>query len=323
VNALVPFALAAAVAVAPAPKATARAPEVRAELDALQAALEAAVAPVSRPAGLMVGRGGRAYHLKGFGTVVVLAPRALPREPRGPQAQEARVRAELARSLEERLAATEDAAERRRLEIALRRVRQDAGADRRIVVRVPPPHGPHPPPFDVEVMVEEAEAFRRAAEEAMERAERDVRFQLRVPEPIPAPPVPPVPVVAPAPEVAPPPRPPLPPGVEAPGHGPDLPFPPPGAFFWFDEGEPAAAQTVVADVRRAIARGLRAHRGRLDHLGPDEAVAVAVDFMPRIADRGAPPRTVVARVKKRDLAAAREGRLDDAGLLARMEFDEY
>ena len=320
---LLALALAAAVAAAPPPPPPARETEVRAELDALQAALEAAVARVSRPAGLMIGRGGHAYHLKGFGAVVALAPRALPGSPRGPLAHEARVRAELARNLEERIAATRDAAERRRLEIALRRVRQDPGAERRVrVVRVPPPpHAPHPPRVDIEVMVEEAEAFRRAAEEAMARAERDVRFQLRVPEPVPPPPAP-LPAVAPPSSEAPPPRAPAPP---APPHGADIAFPFPGGFFWFDDGESegAAPQAVVADVRRAIARGLRAHRGRLDHLGADEVVAVAVDFVPRIADRGASTRTVVARARKRDLAAAREGRLDEAGLLARMEFDEY
>jgi hypothetical protein len=323
---LAPLALAAAVAAAPpVPKVTAPEPGVRAELDALQATLEAAVGPVSHPAGFGAGRGGRAYLLRGFGAVVVLAPRALPRGPRGPQAQEARVRAELARSLEERIAATKDATERRRLEVALRRVRESPTGERRVIVRLPPPpHAPHgPQPFDVEVMVEEAEAFRRAAEEAMERAERDVRFQLRVPEPLPTPPAPPVPVVAPEPPgMPPPPRPPQPPEFAAPFPG----FPPPGPFFWVvddGEGDSAAPQAVVADVRRAIARGLRAHRGRLDHLAHDEVVAVAVDFLPRMADRGAAPRTVVARAKKSDLDAARAGRLDEAGLLARIEFDEY
>ena len=325
---LVPLVLAAVAAAGPAPKAPSPDPRrdvgmtVRVELDALQAALEAAVAPVSRPAGLVVGRGGRAYHLKGFGAMVVLAPRALPRGPRGPNAHEARVRAEVARSLEERLAATGNDAERRRLELALRRVREEPGAERRVrVVRVPPPaHAPlPPPPFDVEVMVEEAEAFRRAAEEAMERAERDVRFQLRVPAPIPVPPpAPPAPVVVPPPALAPEPA-------EPPHAVPGAPFPHPGAFLWFDdgEGEMGAPPAAMAEVRRAIARGLRAHRGRLDHLAADEVVAVAVDFMPRIADRGAAPKTVVARAKKRDLAAARDGRLDEDGLLARMEFDEY
>jgi len=318
------LALAAAVAAAPpVPKPAGAEPEVRAELESLQASLEAAVAPVSRPAGLIVGRGGRSYLLKGFGAVVVLAPRALPREPRRPQAQEARMRAELARSLEERIAATGDAAERRRLEIALRRVRETPGGERRVIVRVPPPpHAPHAPrPFDVEVMVEEAEAFRRAAEEAMERAERDVMFQLRVPEPLPMPPPPPMPLATPPAPPVPAVAPPAPPEFAAPFPA----FPPAGPFFWVEdrEGEGGAPQAVVAEVRRAIARGLRAHRGRLDHLAADEVVAVAVDFMPRMADRGASPRTVVARAKKRDLDAARAGRLDEAALLARIEFDEY
>ena len=99
---------------------------------------------------------------------------------------------------------------------------------------------------------------------------------------------------------------------------------PPGGFFFFEEGgERRAPEAVVADVRRALAKGLHAHRGALAHLAPGETLAVAVDFMPWMGDRSARPKTMVARVGLRDLAAARAGRLSEDELLARMEFEEY
>jgi hypothetical protein len=101
---------------------------------------------------------------------------------------------------------------------------------------------------------------------------------------------------------------------------------PGGGFFFFEDGgerERKAPEAVVAEVRRAIAKGLRAHRGPVAHLAAGETLAVAVDFMPWMGDRSARPRTMVARVGFRDLAAARAGRLGEDELLARMEFEEY
>ena len=309
-NTLAILAFAAAAAAAAPPPAA-----IRAELESLQATLEGAVAPVSRPAGFFAARGGRAYHLKGFGSVVVLAPRALPHPPRATRPEEARARAELAQSLAERIAETGDAAERRRLERALERVRaEEAAPDRRVrIVRLPRP--PAPP----DRMVEEAEAFRRAAEEAMEQAERDIMVQLRVPEPPPPPPVPDA-VVAPVPA-----RPPAPPHPPMPEFDWPVVAPmPPGGFFVFDDGgEGKTPSAVIADVRRAIAKGLRSHRGPLAHLVSGETLAVAVDFLPWMGDRTARATTVVAHVTARDLAAARGGRLTEAELLARMQFEEY
>jgi hypothetical protein len=94
-------------------------------------------------------------------------------------------------------------------------------------------------------------------------------------------------------------------------------------FLFAEEGgDEVAPERVLADVRSAIARGLLAHRGTLRHLGPAEMVAVAVDFVPRMADRAA-ARTVVARAQKRDLVEARAGRLTAAELEKRIAFDEY
>lgn len=275
------------------------APSRRAELDALQSTVEAAVMKVSRPSGLMFGRQSRAYHLQGYGAFVVLAPRALPRGPRVAGA-EARAFADLVRRLEESVGEVRDPAERRRLQEMVAALRAGGPpAPPMIVAR-----RTHPP-RDAASMQETAEAFRREAERAMERAERDVRVRLRLPEdgrePLPS-----EPVIAPVP-----PAPPMPPA-------------PPGWSFAFDEPlvDEIAPERVVADVRGAIVAGLGAYRGALTVLGPDEFVVVAVDFVPRMADH-ARPRTVVARVRKRDLAEHRAGRLTAEALHARIAFDEY
>jgi hypothetical protein len=272
---------------APAPPAV-----PRAELESIQAAVEAAVARVSRPAGLMFGRPSRAYHLKGYGAVVVLAPRALPRVRRhAADGPEARALADL----------------------AARHAR--------------PPRPPRVPRHrDFESLQEEAEAFRREAERAMEKAERDVLVRLN--GSLPEPPEPPVVIAPPAP-VAPvaPAAPTLPTPVAPPA--PTLPTPPaapalPGWPFWFGEAdtEDIPPDRILSDVRRAIVAGLGAHRGGLGLLGPDEFVVVAVDFVPRLADR-ARSRTVVARARTRDLLDHRAGRLSADGLSARVFFDEY
>ena len=306
---------------------------------ALQAAVEAAVTRVCRPAGLMFGRPSRAYHLKGYGAVVVLAPRALPRAHRyagdGP---EGRAFADLLARLQQSVAEVRDPAERRRLEETLAALRTGTppGAPLRMLRMRPPRPRLAMPPREIESMQEDAEAFRRDAERAMERAERDVLVRLRVPEdgrpfawiaPSEAPETPPVPDAAPPVPPVPPPTPraapaiaPVPP---TPGVLPAIP-PPPGWSFDFEEAdaENLPPDRIVSDVRRAIVAGLGAYRGGLGLLGPDEFVVVAVDFVPRMADRYG-TRTVVARARKRDLVEHRAGRLTAAGLHARIAFDEY
>jgi hypothetical protein len=299
----------------------------RAELDALQAAIDAAVTRVSRPSGLMFGRTSRAYHLPGYGAFVVLAPRALPREPR-PRGAESRAFDDMLRHLEETIAGVRDPEERRRLQetVAAMRAGLPPGPPRMMMRARPHLAGP---PADPAAMQESAEAFRREAELAMERAERDVLVRLRR-SGVPAPPPPPVPAVLPMPPAAPPvvlPTPPAPPRVArsaAPVLAPAPPLPPPGWTFEFDAGpgDAMAPDRLVSDVRRAIVAGLGAYRGALDTLGPDDVVVVAVDFVPRMAD-GARTRTVVARARKRDLAEHRAGRLSPEALHARVAFDEY
>jgi len=321
----------------------------RAELEGLQASVEAAVTGVSRPAGLMFGRPSRAYHLKGYGAIVVLAPRTLPRVRRhAANGPEARAFADLLGRLERSLQDVGDPEERRRLEEALAALRNGPPPGRSLRMRAPRPRLAAPP-HDIASLQEDAEAFRQEAERAMEKAERDVLIQLRsegghpfilfmppgAPEPplppdaalagdVPAPPAPEAPPAAVAPVHPAPPAPPAPRVVAVPPPAPPAPVMPPGWPFWFGEAdvEDAAPDRVLADVRRAIVAGLGAYRGALAVVGPDEFVVVAVDFVPRMADRDR-SRTVVARARKRDLMDHRAGRLSADGLRSRVEFDEY
>jgi hypothetical protein len=311
-------------------------PIPRAELESLQASVEAAVTSVSRPAGLMFGRPSRAYQLKGYGAIVVLAPRALPRVRRHDAGgAEARAFADLLGRLQQSIATVNDPEERRRLEETLAALRNGLPPGRPRVMRAPRPRLAAPP-ADMESLQEDAEAFRREAERAMEKAEREVLLRLSVPEDghpfallsppdipeAPAPPEAPEPVEAPAAPPAPP-VPVVPPVLPAPP-APAAPVALPGWPFWFGDvdAEDAPPDRVLADVRRAIVAGLGAYRGGLALLGPDEFVVVAVDFVPRMADR-ARARTVVARARKRDLVAHRAGRLSADALDAKVEFDEY
>jgi len=271
---------------------------------------------VSRPSGLMFGRTGRAYHLPGYGAFVVLAPRALPREPR-PRGAESRAFEDLLRRLEQSVAEVRDPEERRRLQetVAALRAGMPPGPPGTMMMRLLP--RPAGPPADPAAMQESAEAFRREAELAMARAERDVIVRLRRSgEDMPLPPVPPMPPAPtpPTPRVAPAARP-------FPAHPP---LPPPGWTFDLATGpaDTIAPDRLVSDVRRAIVTGLGSYRGALALLGPDDYVVVAVDFVPRMAD-GTRPRTVVARARKRDLAEHRAGRLTPEALHARVAFDEY
>ena len=256
----------AAPAPAPAPR------PARAALEGLQASVEKAVARASRPAGFLFGRPSRAYHLKGYGAVVVLAPRALPRQrgPAGPRAQD-RAFLDMMRDLERSVGEVHDPVQRRRLEETLAALREGLPAGGR---RPPRPRAILVP-GDIEDLQEEAEAFRREAEQAMQKAERDVMIRLRVPDDAlpavpPAPPAPPrapaarppgvprVPPVLPVPSVEAVPAPPAAPAPDAP-EAPVL----AGWPFWFgEERADASPERVLSDVRAAIVSGLAGARAR-------------------------------------------------------------
>jgi hypothetical protein len=282
----------------------------------------------------MFGRPSRAYHLKGYGAVVVLAPRALPRVRRH-VVQWTRDRAfdDALNGLERTIEAVRDPEERARLESTLAALREGLPPGSH---RLPRPRIALAP-REIESWQEEAEAFRREAEQAMEKAERNVMIRLRVPEDAlpalpPVPPLPPVPrvlVTPQSPVIAP--APPAPPTPRVKGVAPAAPVPsvppvppvPAGWPFWFGEEDAGGApDSVLTAVRAAIVSGLGAYRGDLALLGADEFVVVAVDFLPAMAERSS-ARTVVARARKRDLADHRAGRLAVEAFRARVEFDEY
>jgi hypothetical protein len=188
----------------------------RAELDDLRTALEAAI---GRPGRIRLAAGprtaGRVYRLKGYGAVIVLAPRALPARPfagrrRGleapggfaPGAEGPRVvitvpegtfdlgpidLGDLEREMEVQMAA--QAAALREWESGQREWTRASEEEIREHLRL---------------VEQQAEAFRLEAERARRKAEREVRTRLAPPPPVPA--IAPVAPAAPAPPVPPPPR---------------------------------------------------------------------------------------------------------------------
>jgi hypothetical protein len=329
-NARFGFALAALLAASPSLSAqtvAARPPAnpARVELEDLRTALEGAVGRSARIRMAAAARNaGRVYRLKGYGAVIVLAPRALPARRlamrRGGPAAPAPVASpgprvvitmpegtfdvgvidlrDLEQEMEVQMAA--QAAFLREMESAQREWTHAHEEEIR---------------EHLQLVEQQAEAFRLEAERARRRAEREVRTRLAPP---PAPPAPPAPV-APVAPVAPP-APPEP-----------LDVPPPPWRFWFDVTEgsdlPDAADTadadaLVASVRERLVAGLDAYRRPLASLRPEEFVAIAVDLVPDVLLRGRPTRTLLVRVRAGDLQERRSGRLSGAELRKRIEFEE-
>jgi hypothetical protein len=81
---------------------------------------------------------------------------------------------------------------------------------------------------------------------------------------------------------------------------------------------------VVLEVRSAVTDVLETQGPPL-RLSPDEFVAVVVDFLPRsaFATRTRPTRTLVVRVRKRELDARAAGELASDELRKRIEYSEY
>lgn len=310
----------------------------RAELEDLRTALETAI---GRPSGMGFAPGaraaGRVYRLKGYGAVIVLAPRALParrfvvrgnhpgappaRPPAGAPASRVVITVpegtfdvgidlgDLEREMEVQMAA--QAAALRDMESAQREWTRARVEEMRQHLRL---------------VEDQAEAFRLEAERARRKAEREVRTRLTPPPTPTAPPVPvapPVPAVPEAPivdlEVPPPPEP------------PDA---PPPWRFWFDvtdesdapEGpdgmDTPDADALVTSVRERLVAGLDAYRRPLASLRPDEFVTVAVDLVPDLFLRSRPTRTLLVRVRAGDLQEHRAGRLSGPELRKRVEFEE-
>jgi hypothetical protein len=113
---------------------------------------------------------------------------------------------------------------------------------------------------------------------------------------------------------------------------PEAPEPPlPPWHFWFESGNEGFARDLapapdpeqgIQAVREAITAGLESYRGRVPALGSDEFVAVAVEFVPDGLLTARPARTLVVRVRARDLRDRQAGRLSAPDFRARLEFEE-
>lgn len=275
----------------------------RADLEQFEMALDRAVRKVSRPSAAPILGGAeacRGYHINGYGALFVLAPRAMPVRRRS--AHESPPQAVL--------------------------VAPPAPAARAEKVQAPRARGQGRVPADQEaaddLLALEAQvvALQRAAETTREEAEvaleettqelhrRLLAPTLGIPETPPAgppqPAVPPVPATV-AGQVPPPPVPPW--------------------KSWFDSEEPEEARTperVVLEVRSAVTDVLQTQGPPL-RLSPEEFVVVVVDFLPRsaFATRTRPARTLVVRVRKRELDAHAAGQLAADELRKRIEYSEY
>jgi hypothetical protein len=163
----------------------------------------------------------------------------------------------------------------------------------------------------VEAMQRDADAMQREAERALESVERNVRIRLLAPG-APAPPAPPEP-------------PELPISADAP----EAPAPPPWRF-WFGTSEPGDDRTperVIADVQGAVTAALETMGPGLRTIPADEAILVAVDFLPTrgfdLDEPGAPVRSLIVRVKKRDLNDRGTGKISPEELRRRIEYTQY
>ena len=316
------------------------------ELTAFGSALERAVAKVSRPGTLHLLGGAadvRGYYLDGYGAFFSVPPRALPAERSavvvwgtgggGDQTFNLAIR-ELERGLlriepEEMRAAIES-----RLQ-ALRRPERDARAAAATTEREEARQGREVTDRDwrrltaererelrnleaqAEVLQREAERIRAIGELHMERIEREIQLRLAA-SPAPASPArPPAPPEAPASSL---PEPPAPP---------ERPLTPPPWRFWFETAaqaeQPRSDKGVIAEVRGAVTDVLMAEGASLRQVRPEEFVAVAIDFVAPAAlgMTTQPRRTLVLRVKKKEIDEHRAGRLPAERLAQRIEAVEY
>jgi hypothetical protein len=119
---------------------------------------------------------------------------------------------------------------------------------------------------------------------------------------------------------------PQPPAAPAPPLPPEPALPPWEQWFGPGESEEAEAPTdvILARMRDALAGALAEHGLVLKGLRPDETIAAAVDFVPSFPfDGEGTERTLVLRVRQRDLEEKRAGRIGSDQLRARIEVVEY
>ena len=280
--------------------------DTRQALELLQSALDAAVVRVSRPAAAWPAHPAAAgYRLPGYGVVIVLPARALPRpSARPPDPRLAQALSEARFTLEQSLVTADSPEMREQIQRSLE-VLQNTQIHLGALPTAPlfPELAPRPHPADergqpeverdIEAMHAEMEAFRRQAEQARADAEHDIRMRLSAPA--------------------------------TPASLLDAPQPP--WHFWFEattsiqERDSRTPDSVVAAVREAVSSVFEGLRIPYDWLGENETLAVVVDFMPRGAAR--PERGLIVRARRSDLLGLRKGALDAAELRRRIETEEW
>jgi len=326
-------AAAVAVALLPAPP-VARGEEPsspRGDLEVMEAVLDNAVRRVSRPSGapfLGGAEASRGYRLNGYGAVFVVPPRALPGRSNvlvihdgGPGAtimqwSEGEPPAVATHDdIEGALAQLRD--RQRRIE---REIQQSQDGRKR--TREARQRDLEAIEAKVEALQREAERKRQEAERALEAAVREVRFRLAPQaEPAPAPGAAPMEAAVPGAPQAPP----IPP---APALAPRAPAPP--WRFWFnsaeDDDDARTPERVVRDVRNAVARVLEFQGPRLKAVRPEEFVTVAVDFVRPwgfFDDEARAAKTLIVRVRKKELEDREASRISADELHSRIEYVEY
>jgi hypothetical protein len=299
----VPGRILAALVLLPAAAAAQDAAPSRGDLERFEWALDRAVRKVSRPSAAPLLGGAeacRGYHIGGYGALFVLAPRALPVRPRSahespPQAAEDPADPVLLARLG-------------RLEAQRRRVSARGRESERDELRALE--------AQVAALQQAAASTREEAELALEETTRELHRRLlssTLGEPLLAAPSPLPPVAA------------VPAAPVQPAQLPPVPVPP--WRFWFEGEEPEEPRSpdqVVQQVRSAVTEVMETEGPPL-RLHPDEFVAVVVDFLPpsAFATRTRPARTLVVRVRKRELEDRAAGRLAADELRKRIEYSEY
>jgi hypothetical protein len=266
----------------------------RADLERLEWALDRAVRKVSRPSAAPILGGAeacRGYHINGYGALFVLAPRALPVRHRS--AHESPPQPALA-------APPPPPAQRGK---ARAPGDKEAAADLLALEA------------QVVALQHAAETANEEKEVALEETTRELHRRLLAPT-LGIPEMPPPPASPPAVPSSP---------ATVAGQLPPPPVPP--WRFWLESEEPEEARTperVVLEVRSAVTDVLETQGPPL-RLSPDEFVVVVVDFLPRsaFATRTRPARTLVVRVRKRELDARASGELASDELRKRIEYSEY
>jgi hypothetical protein len=327
------FPAALSIVLLPSPPA-ARAQEAsdaRTELEVMEAVLDNAIRRVSRPSAapfLGGAEASRGYRLRGYGAVFVVPPRALPRGDvlvfqGGPPAtfmQWSEDAAPAMEDIEGALAQLRDQQQRLEREIQEQQGRKGARAARQRELRAIE--------AKVATLQRESERLRQGAERALEETVREFRFRMASVPPPANPPEGPTPRLAPAADTPPvPAAPAAPPAPAAPSAPVVAPAPP--WRFWFNTGEggdPRTPEKVVSDVRAVVTQVLEAYGARLKAVRSEEFVTVAVDFVPQSGffdEDTRAEKTLIVRVRKRELEDRAASRIPPEELHKRIEYVEY